>query len=112
MKVCQSGVYGLEVLPNDFVALLTVSLLYGAFDLGNGLFSREDPGDGEEAGLHNRVDAHPHTGLLSHVVSVYHVGLDLLLDDLFLDLPRQIAPYLVRPIGRVQQKHGVRGRIV
>ena len=66
--------------------------------------SGQDAGDGEEAGLHDRVDADAHAGVLGHLVGVDHVELQLLVDDRLLDLQRQLVPDLIRPVGAVQQE--------
>jgi hypothetical protein len=41
-------------------ALFAIRLLDGLLDLGDGLIARQYAGDGEEAGLHDGVDARAH----------------------------------------------------
>ena len=80
-------------------------------DGGDGLLAREHAADGEEAGLHDGVDAHPHAGLLRHLVGVDDVEPQLLLDDLLLRRLGQVVPDLVRSILAVEQKCRPRSRL-
>ena len=99
-----------EVPLDDLLALLAVGLLDRLLDLGDGLLARQHAGDGEEAGLHDRVDAPAHAGVLGDLVGVDHVELQLLVDDLLLHLARQVVPDLVRAVRGVQQEHRARLR--
>ena len=71
----------------------------------------QDPGDREEARLHDGVDARAHAGALRQVVGVDREEADLLLDDLFLHLPRQVIPDLVGGERRVQQERRAGRRV-
>jgi hypothetical protein len=51
---------------HHFLALAAVGLLDGVFDLLDGFLARQHAGQGEEAGLHDRVDARAHAGGLGH----------------------------------------------
>ena len=51
---------------------------------------RQHAADGEEAGLHDGVDAAAHAGIVGHLVAVDHVELELLVDDLPLHRARQV----------------------
>jgi hypothetical protein len=71
---------------------------------GNRLVARQDAGDGEEAGLHDGVDAPAHAGLFGHVVGVDDVEAQFLLDDVALDFLRQMVPDFVRAVDAVEQE--------
>jgi hypothetical protein len=58
------------VAVQQLLALLAVGLLHRLLDLRDGLVLRQDAGDGEEAGLHDGVDAPAHAGLLGDAVGV------------------------------------------
>ena len=104
-------VHGGVVLLDDLGALPGVGLLDRLLDLGDGLVGRQHAGDGEEAGLHDGVDAPAHAGLPGHVHRVDHVELQLLLDQVLLDLARQVVPDLVPAEGRVEQEDAARHRV-
>ncbi len=72
------------------------------FDGLNRLFARQDPADGEEAGLHDGIDAVAHLRLARDLVRIDQVELEFLLDNDFLRRLRQVVPYLVRPKGSIQ----------
>jgi hypothetical protein len=57
VQVGEGFVDGGEVLLDDLVALLAVGLLDGVLDLAIASSLGQDAGDGEEAGLHDGVDA-------------------------------------------------------
>ena len=80
-QVGERLVHRRDVLLHDFLALAAVGLLDGVFDLLDGLLARQHAGQGEEAGLHDRVDARAHAGGLGDADRVNHVELDLLLDQ-------------------------------
>ena len=96
VQVSQRSIDCVEVLLHDRFAALAVGLLDGLLDLLDGLFARQHSADGEEAGLHDGVDARAHTGFARHRVSIDHVELDLLADDLFLRRLGRLAPRLLR----------------
>ena len=70
VEVGEGLVHGGEVPPHDLGALLAVGLLEALLDLRDGLVAGQHAGDGEEAGLHDRVDAAAHAGLPGHRVGV------------------------------------------
>ena len=92
------------VLLDDGFTALAVGLLDGFLDLGDGFVARQDAGDGEEAGLHDGVDAAAHAGLLGNIVGVDDVELEFLLDDVLLDFLRQLVPDFLRAVDAVQQE--------
>ena len=93
-----------EVLSNNSVALLTVGLLNGFPDLFDGFVTRQDAGDGEEAGLHDGVDAAAHAGLLGNGKSVDRVELQLFFNDGFLAFDREFVPDFFRTVNGVQEE--------
>src|SRR5574341_192752 len=104
-QVLDGRVHRIEILLDDGLAALAVSLLDGVFDLGDGLLARQDAADGEEGGLHDGVDASAHAGLLGDIVTVDDVELELLLDDLSLNFGGQVIPDFIRAIKAVQQEN-------
>ena len=92
----QRGVDGGEVLLQDRFASLAVRLANRLLDLLDRLLPRQHAGQGEEAGLHHRVDPAAHSRFAGHLVGVDDEELQLLVDDLLLDFLRQVVPDLVR----------------
>ena len=111
MEVCERAVDGGEVLLDDFLAALAVGFLDGFLDRGDGLVFGQDAADGEEAGLHDRIDPHAHARFLGHVVGVNDVKFDLLVDDLPLNLFRQMVPRRFRRPEAVEQEHRAVGGV-
>ena len=93
-----------EVLVNDGLALAGIGFADGLFDLGNGLFAREHVGNGEEAGLHDRIDAPAHAGGLGHGVGVDDITFEFFGDDFPLDFDGKMIPDIVGAEGRVEQE--------
>ncbi len=60
MQMGQCRVDSLEIALHDFGAALAVGLFDRVLDLRDGLCARQDAGDREEAGLHDRVDPAAH----------------------------------------------------
>ena len=96
VQMAERRIHRGEVLLHDRFAALAVGLLDGVLDGGDGLFARQHAADGEEAGLHDGVDAAAHAGDLGHFVAIDDVELQLLGDDLLLHQARQLVPDLVR----------------
>ena len=107
-QVAQCGIHGGEILLHHGLAALAVSLLDGVLDRRDGLFARQYAADGEEAGLHDGVDAPAHAGLLGYLVAIDHEEAQLLGDDLALHRKRQLIPNFVRAERAVQQEGGAR----
>ena len=108
VQVGQGLVHGFEVLLDDRLAAFAVGLLDGMLDLLDGLFARQDAGDGEEAGLHDGVDAAAHAGQFGHFVGVDVVEFELLVDDRLLDFDRQVVPDFVGAENAVEQEGAAR----
>ena len=104
MQVGERGVDRLEVALHDLRAALLVGLFDRVLDLGNCLFGWQDTGNREEAGLHDRVDSTPHAGLACDLGRVDHVKADALLEQLCLNLTRQVIPDLAGRIRRIEQE--------
>ena len=69
------------------IAAFSVGLLDGFLDLVDRFVARQDAGNGEETGLHDRIDAIAHTRLFRNIIRVDRVELEFLLDDIFLGFP-------------------------
>src|SRR6185369_17591933 len=87
---------------------LAVSLLDGLLDMSDGFVARQDAGNAEEAGLHDRVDAAAHAHLLRQRISIDGKETNALLDHLFLHLARQSVPNVAWVAGRVHEKDSAR----
>ncbi len=83
-----------------------VRLHDGALDRLHRLIDREDLGEREEARLEHGVHARTETGILRDAVAVHHEEPQLPVDDLVLDLVRQLRPDLVGAVGAVEQEGG------
>ena len=102
----------LAVPAHDLGAPLAVRLLDGLLDVLDRVVGRQQAGDLEETRLHDRVDARPHPGALRQLVGVDREEADLPLDDLLLQLLRQVIPDLGRGKRRVQQERGAVRRVL
>ena len=89
---------------HDTIAVPTVALFGKLFHQLDRLVLRQDARDLEKGGLHDRVDPHPQADLIGLGIGVDDVKLGFLLDQLFLQLTRQVIPHLIRPIGAVEQE--------
>ncbi len=99
-----------QVHLDDRFTFAAVGLADRLLDLLDRLIARQHAGDGEEADLHDRVDAAAHPGVARHSVGVDHVEFQLFVDDLLLDRARQLIPDLIRAKGRVEQEGAARLR--
>ena len=63
VEVAEGRIHRREILLHHAFAALAVGLLDGVLDGGDGFFARQHAADGEEAGLHDGVDAAAHAGL-------------------------------------------------
>ena len=104
VHMVERRVHGGVVLPNHRFAALAVSLVNRLLDLRDRFLARQDAGDREEAGLHDRVDALAHAGVLGDLVAVDHIELQLFLDDLLLHFSREVVPDLARAERAVEQE--------
>ena len=110
MQIGERLVHGRPVLLHHSLAALPVGLLDGLFDFGDGLIARQDPANSEEARLEDGIHARAHARLAGHAIGVNHKEAQLLVDDLFLHLSRQVRPHVRRAEGRVEQEHSAGGR--
>ncbi len=104
MQVVQRHVHGIPILLHDGFAAFAVSLFDGLFDGVNGLFAGQHAADGEEAGLHNRVDATAHACGSGDFDAVNDEKLDFLLDNMLLRCARQLVPDFLGPVNAVKQE--------
>ncbi len=106
----QRLVHRSKVLAHDLGALDPVRLLDRATDLRDRLLAREDPGDGEEAGLHDGVGVRAHARLARHLRRVDDPEREVLLDDRGLHLLGQLGPHRVARVNRVDEERRARRR--
>jgi hypothetical protein len=104
----QGIVYRAQVHPHNLLALPGVALARGLFDRLDCLLSRENAGDGEEAGLHDGVYLPGHAALPGYPVGVNHVEAEAFLDDFPLDVGEQTVPYFLGPVRRVEKERAPR----
>ncbi len=111
VKVGEGAVHGGKVLLHHGFAALAVSLLDRLLDSGDGFIAGQHAADGEEAGLHDGVDAPAHAGFLGHAVAVDHVEPQFLGDDLPLHGTGQLIPDFILAERAVEQENraGVSG---
>ncbi len=112
MQVFQRGIDRREVLLHDGFAALAVGLLDRVLDLLDRFVLGQHAADGEEARLHDGVDTAAHAGRFGHFVAVDHEELQLLLDDVFLHVARQLGPHFVGTVHAVQQEHAAGRRVL
>src|SRR4029077_11501756 len=106
LQMAERGINRGIVLLYDGLAALAVGLLDGVFDGGDGFVARQDAGDGEEAGLHDGVDAAAHACELGYFVAVDDVEIQLFGDDLVLHQAGQLVPDGVGIEGAVEEEGG------
>ena len=85
-----------EVARDDGVAALGVCLADERLDPIDGFVGWQDPGELEEARLHDGVDPAAHPRLVGDSQRVDHPEIDLLVDEQTLDAAGQVIPDLVR----------------
>jgi len=73
-------------------------------DLRDGFLAGQDAADGEETGLHNRIDAITHSGFISNIVRIDHIEVNLLVDQIALHLHRQCVPDLFWAVDSIEQE--------
>ena len=103
-EAAERRVHGREVALQDLGSLLRVGLLDRLLDLRDRASRAAAPREREEAGLHDRVDAPLQAGLARDAVGVDDEEAQLLLDDLLLDLARQLVPDRLGAVRRVQEE--------
>ena len=105
VQVAQGAVDASKFCLHHGFAALAVGLLDRLLDLVDGLFARQNAGDGEEAGLHDGVDAPAHAGLLGHFVGVDDVEACSFLSMMSrLHFVRQVIPDFIRAVDAVEQE--------
>ena len=111
VQVSQRGVDSGPVLFDNGLSLLRVGLRGIVFNLLDCFVLRQNAGQSEVAGLHDRVDAASHSCRFSHFNGVDRIQLQMLSDDFFLNFNRQLVPNFFRLERSVQQEHGAFGRL-
>ncbi|MOA08487.1 hypothetical protein D3C78_1282590 [compost metagenome] len=103
-QVSQGIVHRREVARHHLGPLAGIALLYALLDQRNRLVPRQDPGQGEEAGLHYGVDAIAHAVLLGHPIPIDAVELDIEGADAGAQPLWQLGPDLACLIGGIEQQ--------
>jgi len=101
----QRRVHRGKVLVNQRLTFFHIGLFNGLFDRLDGFVARQNAGQREIAGLHDRVDAATHTGLFGDFDSVDRIQFQMFFDDFILHFDRQVIPNLFRFERSVQQEH-------
>ena len=112
VQVVQRRIDGGEVALHDLAPLASVGLLHRLLDLLDRLPALQYAGNGEEAGLHDGVDAPPHASAPGHLVGVDDPQLHLLLQHLLLQGARQGGPYGFGGSTGVEQEHATGSRLL
>src|SRR6266480_1641645 len=89
----QSLVHRIKILFEDSLAAVAIGLFDSLLDGGDRVGGRQDAADGEEAGLHDGVDAAPHACVASYSVGVDDENTQPFLDYLPLEFPGQVIPH-------------------
>ena len=104
MQVSDRRVHGGKILLHDGFAALPIGLLDRFLDRGDRFLARQHSADREEAGLHDRVDAAAHARFARNGISIDHIELELLIQDLLLRFAREMVPNLIGGKWRIQQE--------
>ena len=104
MQMRERVIHRLQIHFHHLVALFGVGLLDGIFDGFNGLVARQHAGEGEEADLHDGVDAAAHAAVTGDFGGVDDKEFRLFLDQRFLHGRGQLRPDLVRRVRRIEQE--------
>ena len=104
VEMGEGCVDGGEVLGDNGFAALAVGLLDGLLDLLDGFIARQHAADGEEAGLHDGVDAGAHAGFAGYGVAIDDIELDLLAQHALLGALGELVPDFGGRVGRVEQE--------
>ncbi|MNF65088.1 hypothetical protein D3C84_468390 [compost metagenome] len=100
----QGIVHRREVARHHLGPLAGITLLDALLDQRDRFVPRQHPGQREEAGLHDGVDAIAHAVLLGHPIPVDAVELDIEGADTGAQPLGQLTPHLVSLIGGIEQQ--------
>ncbi|MNL06706.1 hypothetical protein D3C87_1273510 [compost metagenome] len=103
-EVSQGIVHRREVARHHLWPLAGIALLDALLDQRNSLVPWQEPGQGEEAGLHYGVDAIAHAVLLGHPIPIDAVELDIEGADAGAQPLWQLGPDLACLIGGIEQQ--------
>jgi len=104
VKVRERVIHSSKVLLYHDLAALAIGVANGLLDSFDCFVSGQHAGDRKEAGLHDGVDAAAHAGRPCNAHCIDDIESELLGDDLFLHLPREMIPDFVRSIGAGEQE--------
>ena len=105
----EGRVDGGEILLHDGLTAGPVRLLDCRLDVTDGLFTRQQPREGEEACLHDGVDPCSHARALGHFPRVDDKEPEPLVDDLFLNFTGELVPGFVGRIRAVEEERRASG---
>ena len=91
-----------QIHLHNFGPFFTVGLANRLFDCGDGLFTRQNPGNREETSLHDRVDPSPHPALTRDFVSIDNEKSGTFFYELTLCRFGKIGPQFLRSNCRIQ----------
>ena len=81
IQVVKGRIDGRVILLNDRLPLGTVGLLDRLLDLLDRLVARQDTGEREETGLHDRIDAPPHAGFARNVRGIDDIEANVAIEN-------------------------------
>ena len=96
---------------HDLITLFRVGFANGILDGLDRLLCRQHAGDGEETGLHHRVDAAAHPCIARHLVAVDDKELRALLNQLRCTFSGRSIPHAIGSKRRVQQERSARREV-
>ncbi len=111
VEVGEGHIDGTVVEVSETLALLAVGLVHRFLDGGDGLLARQDARNGEEASLHDGVDAPPHACVLGHFIGVDDPQLESLFEHPGAHGGGQTGPHRVGRFRGVEQEHTARRRV-
>src|SRR5207247_6660350 len=101
-QMSQSLVHRIKILFENGLAAVAIGLFDSFFDGCDGVGRRQDAADGEEAGLHDGVDAAPHFCVASYSVGIDDENTQSSLDYLLLEFTAPADPHFGRCKGHFQ----------
>ena len=104
----QSLVDRIKIPFEDGFTAVAIGLFNGLLDGRDRFNARQDTADGEEAGLHDGVDAAAHAGITGYGVGVDDENPQAFLDDLLLEFPGQVIPHFGGSKRHIKQYVGPR----
>ena len=112
MQMTERGIHGRVILLHHRITAAAIRFFNRLLDCVDRFLFGKHSADGEEAGLHDRIDAAAHARIAPHGIAVDHVEFQLLGNDLLLNVAWEVVPNFVWSIRAIEQKRGARhGRV-